>query len=231
MKWSGADAPVGAPRHVEQPEVLERRVVSSGYLSVQQLQIRLTDGAVVWREVESHGNAAAVLPFDAARHCALVVRQFRAPVFDASGATMLEEACAGMIGRESPERAARREASEELGVTLATLEHVADVWTSPGVSTERQSLFLAPYTRTDLTGEGGGARGEHEGITVVELPLATLARRSEERLIADPKLLLLVLTLRCRRPDLFGTPKCAVRRRPRSRSRPHPTGGIDADTC
>ena len=47
--------------------------------------------------------------------------------------------------------------------------------------------------------------------------------------MADPKLLLLVLTLRRRRPDLFGTPKCAVRGRPRSRSRPHPAGGIDGD--
>jgi 8-oxo-dGTP pyrophosphatase MutT (NUDIX family) len=39
---------------------------------------------------------------------------------------------------------ARREAYEELGVDLQSLEFVARVWSSPGVSTERQS----PLSRT-----------------------------------------------------------------------------------
>jgi 8-oxo-dGTP pyrophosphatase MutT (NUDIX family) len=49
------------------------------------------------------------------------VRLFLAPVFDASGAAVLEEACAGMIVNAQAESAARREALEELGVTFHAL--------------------------------------------------------------------------------------------------------------
>jgi nudix-type nucleoside diphosphatase (YffH/AdpP family) len=185
------------------PKILERKAMYSGYLSIERLKIQLTDGATVWREVERHGNAAVVLPYDAQRRCALVVRLFRAPVFDVTSEPMLEEACAGMIEHEGVETAARREASEELGVELGLLELVAQVWSSPGVSTERQSLFLAPYQFGDRTGPGGGVAGEHEGITVKERPLTDLALAVDRREIADAKLVTLVLALQLRRPDLF----------------------------
>jgi hypothetical protein len=77
------------------------------------------------------------------------------------------------------------------------------VWSSPGVSTERQSLFLAPYRSDDRISDGGGVEGEHEGITVVERLLAELAADVDQGRIADGKLLTLVLALRLRRPDLF----------------------------
>jgi nudix-type nucleoside diphosphatase (YffH/AdpP family) len=129
--------------------------------------MRLTDGAEVSREVERHGDAAAVLPYDVERRSALVVRLFRAPVLVAAGEEISEEACAGMIENEDADTAARREAYEELGVDLPSLEFVARVWSSPGVSTERQSLFLAPYRSADRISDGGGVEGEREGITVV----------------------------------------------------------------
>jgi NUDIX domain len=87
--------------------------------------MRLTDGAEVSREVERHGDAAAVLPYDVERRSALVVRLFRAPVLEASGEEMSEEACAGMIDNEDADTTARREAYEELGVDLPSLEFVA----------------------------------------------------------------------------------------------------------
>lgn len=186
-----------------QPRILERTVAYAGYLTVERLRLRLVDGAVVWRELERHGDAAVVLPYDCGRRCALVAHLCRAPVLAASGETVSEEACAGMIEIEEAAAAARREAYEELGVELAALEFIGRVWSSPGVSTERQSLFLAPYRLSDRTGHGGGARGEHEGITVVERPLAELATAADRAEIADAKLLSLVQTLRLRRPDLF----------------------------
>ena len=70
---------------------------------------------------------------------------------------------------------------------------VARVWSSPGVSTERQSLFLAPYCPADRSGKGGGAQGEHDGITVVERTLDGLAFDADQGRIADAKLLNLVL--------------------------------------
>ena len=185
------------------PLILERKITHTGYLTVERLRLRLADGAEVFREVESHGDAVAVLPYDAERRCALVVRLFRAPVLVTTGEVLSEEACAGMIEHEDAYATACREADEELGVNLKSLDFIARVWSSPGVSTERQSLFLAPYRPSDRSGEGGGIKGEHEGITVVERSLAGLALDADQGRIADAKLLTLVLALRVRHPELF----------------------------
>ncbi len=186
-----------------QPKILDRQSAYAGYLSIDRLKVRLADGATVWREVERHGDAAVVLPYDAQRRCALVVRLFRTPVFDVCGEAAAEEACAGMIEDRNAEATARREAMEELGVTLDSLEPVAHVWSSPGVSTERQSLFLAPYGLADRKDGGGGLASEHEGITVIERPLGELAHDVNQARSTDAKLVILVLALQLRRPDLF----------------------------
>ena len=185
------------------PEILDRRLEYSGYLTIETLRIRLSDGFLVSRDVERHGDAAAVLPYDCTRRCALVGRLFRAAVFDTTGEDSVEEACAGMIEVETDETAARREASEELGVSLNALERVARVWSSPGVSTERQSLFLAAYSAADRIAEGGGVPGEHEGIAVIERPLMELAREVDQGRTVDGKLVILVYALRHRKPELF----------------------------
>lgn len=185
------------------PEILARETVYSGYLTVERLRVRLSSDAEVWLEVERHGEAVVVLPYDAERRRALLVRLFRAPVFDTTGEEISEEACAGMIGNEDAETAARREACEELGVVLTSLEFIGRFWSSPGVSTERHSLFLAPYGPAARTGEGGGVADEHEGITVVERGLAELATDLDQGRIRDGKLVTLILALRLKRPELF----------------------------
>ena len=62
------------------PEIFERQIAYAGYLTVERLRMRLTDGAEVSREVERHGDAAAVLPYDVERAahslCAFSVRLF-----------------------------------------------------------------------------------------------------------------------------------------------------------
>ena len=100
-----------------------------------------------------------------------------------------------MVEAEEPSRAARREALGELGLRLDALEYVGRLWPSPGVSAEQVTLFLAPYA-TDRINDGGGVADEHEGIVVVERPLATLAADADGGRIVDLKLLTLILTLR-----------------------------------
>jgi ADP-ribose pyrophosphatase YjhB (NUDIX family) len=106
------------------PKLLEVTTVYSGYLTVDALQVRLSDGSI-------------------------------------------EEACAGMISEagQDAEATARREAYEELGVRLASLELVSRVWSSPGVSSERVSLFLAPYVAADRVSDArdGGRPGPDRG--------------------------------------------------------------------
>ena len=88
-------------------------------------------------------------------------------------------------------------------MNLSELERVASVWSSPEVSTERVNLFLAAYTERDHTSQGGGVTAEGESITAVELALGDLAAMADAGGLTDMKTMLLVQTLRLRRPDLF----------------------------
>jgi nudix-type nucleoside diphosphatase (YffH/AdpP family) len=137
---------------------------------------------------------------------AVFVRQFRAPVLASSGEAWFVEAIAGLTDGQPPEKAALREAFEETGLKLKSLEPVGFLWTMPGLSTERMDLYLASYSPSDRVGQGGGAKGEHENITVLELPLRELAAMADIGVLADMKTFALVQTLRLRRPELFTAP-------------------------
>ena len=154
------------------------------------------------REIEDHGRAACVLPFDPARRTAVVIRQLRAPPLYAGQPDVLE-AIAGLIDDDEPPEAARREAMEEAGLRLAALEHVTTAWPMPGLSTERMDLFLGEYAAADRVAAGGGIAEDHEHIEVIELPLRDLAAMVDGRQEMDMKLIVLMQTLRLRRPELF----------------------------
>src|SRR5690606_34767136 len=117
-------------------QIISRSALHSGYLSVHELRLRLANGEEVRREVEEHGRAVGVLPYDPERRMALMIRLLRAPVLLATGAQDLLEVPAGMIEEADPQETARRELQEEVGLQACDLEHVACVFTSPGVSTE-----------------------------------------------------------------------------------------------
>ena len=153
------------------PEIIETRTLFSGWTRLLSARIRLPGGKIAVREVEDHGRAVAVLPYDATRRTLLLVRLLRAPALLAAGAPDVLEAPAGMIEDEDacPEYAARREVLEETGYRIGLLERVGAAWTSPGLSTEKLDLFLAPYEAADRENAGGGAPDENENIIVEEI--------------------------------------------------------------
>ena len=162
------------------------------------------DGVSFQREIEHHGDAVAVLPYDPNRRVALLVKLPRAPVLFQGASSDFLEVPAGLIDDgEQPIDAARREAHEEVGVRLGALEPAGHTWSMCGISTERMGLFLAPYAATDRTGAGGGLVEEHENITVVEISLAELRQLADTNALSDLKTLALVQTLRLRHPELF----------------------------
>ena len=168
--------------------------------------VRLPDGSTTLRDIEDHGQAVAVLPYDPERRVALLVRQFRAPPFHVAGEADMLETPAGRLDESDPAACARREAMEEVGLRLGELEPVLVTWTMPALSTEPGHLFFAPYRAADRVAAGGGLAAEHEGITVVEVPLARLAAMADDGTLAELKLFALVQTLRLRRPELFAAP-------------------------
>lgn len=191
--------------------ILHRKVVYSGFTRIEVVDIAQTrrDGTPMKlvREVESHGDGAAVLPFDPVRKSAILVRQFRVPVsLNAPDEAFVLEAIAGLIDKagEDPALTARREALEEAGLALTAITSAGIAYSTPGLSTEKLHLFLAEadFAR-DRVHRGGGLIEEAEDIEVVELSLATLAAMADKGDIRDLKTLVLIQTLRLRHPDLF----------------------------
>jgi nudix-type nucleoside diphosphatase (YffH/AdpP family) len=184
-------------------KILDKRPLYSGFTKLFSVTIEDEHGARFEREIEDHGVAVAVLPYDPERRMAVFVRLPRAPLLYKTGQPLSLEAPAGMVDGEDAEAAARREAMEETGLRLGKLEPVATAWSSPGLSCERVSLYLARYSAADRVAEGGGLAVEHENITVVEMPLAELSALIDRQGIADMKTLALVFALKLRHPELF----------------------------
>lgn len=176
-----------------------------GWFSVDRMTVELA-GERLERDLVRHPSGATILPYDPERRVATVVSETRLAILHA-GVEPLWEAVAGVLDEDEPEACARREALEEAGLRLRTLEPVGRVWMTPSTSTEQVHLFLAPYLPEDRVAEGGGLAEEAEHLRVREVPLAELAQAAEAGTLADAKTLLLVQALRLRHPDLFGDDK------------------------
>ena len=145
------------------------------------------------RETYDRGNGATILLYDVARRTVLLTRQFRFPVYvNGHPDGMLVETAAGLLDDDDPTTAIRRETSEELGVEVGDLEHVFDVWMSPGSVTEKVHFYAAPYVPADRTGAGGGLVEDGEDIEVVERGFDEAMGDVRSGRIADAKTIMLL---------------------------------------
>lgn len=168
------------------------------------LTITRPDGDDMKREVLVSPPAATVLPYDVMRRTVILVCQFRAAVLEAGAQPELLEAIAGIVDPgETPEASIRREAMEEAGLRLNALESLGAAWASPGYSTERIHLFLAPYSLADRSGRGGGLAEEQEHIDIREIAVADLKEMLERNALSDLKTLALAQALALRHPEIF----------------------------
>ncbi len=181
------------------PNVIVRdvEVTSNGWHVLRRTtyDYRRRDG--VWetqqRETYDRGNGATILPYDPDRGTVLLTRQFRFPVYvNDHPDGMLIEAAAGLLDDDDPETAIRRETSEELGVALGELEHVFDIYMSPGSVTERVHFYVAPYTPADRVADGGGLADDGEDIEVLELRFEDALEMIADGHISDGKTIILL---------------------------------------
>jgi nudix-type nucleoside diphosphatase (YffH/AdpP family) len=172
------------------------KILSGNYYTLRQASFDFQRGDGQWqhqdRESYDIGDAAAVLPFDAARGKVLLIQQFRWPVFEWGYKQLLVEVIAGKLDGDTPQHCIAKEAMEEAGVTVSNPRLISHCFVSPGAVKERVSLFLADYDSTATRAKGGGHEAEGEDITVLEMTLEealTMAARGE---IVDMKTILLL---------------------------------------
>ena len=160
------------------PDVVVREVelLASDWhvLRATTLDVRGPDGT--WhaerRETYDRGNGATILLHDVKRRTVLLTRQFRYPVYvNGHPDGMMLEAPAGLLDEDDPETAIRREAAEETGIEVGAVQHVFDIYMSPGSVTEKIHFYAAPYRGGDHDGTRHGVEEEGEDIELVELDI------------------------------------------------------------
>lgn len=90
------------------------------------------------REIVVHKGSAVIVPVFDDKTVAMV-RQYR----HAAGKYLLEIPAGSLEDGEDPETGAVRELEEEIGVTAAKMEKLAEFYVSPGFLTEKMFVFLA----------------------------------------------------------------------------------------
>jgi nudix-type nucleoside diphosphatase (YffH/AdpP family) len=177
--------------------VVDVELVGSGWHVLRRTTFRYQHADGHWsteqRETYDRGNGATILLYDPERSTVLLTRQFRYPAYvNDHPDGMLIEAAAGLLDDDSPEDAIRREAAEETGVEVGPLEHIFDVYMSPGSVTECLHFYAAPYSPGSRTQTGGGVAAEGEDIEVTELSFAEALAMTGTGAIADAKTIMLL---------------------------------------
>jgi nudix-type nucleoside diphosphatase (YffH/AdpP family) len=145
------------------------------------------------RETYDRGNGATILLYDLARRTVLLTRQFRYPVYvNDHPDGMLIETAAGLLDHDDPLTAIRREAEEETGVRVDEVQHVFDVYMSPGSVTERLHFFAAAYDGSSRVGDRGGLEEEGEEIEILEYGIDEALHRIRDGAIQDAKTIMLL---------------------------------------
>ncbi|MEX2335155.1 MAG: NUDIX domain-containing protein [Pseudohongiella sp.] len=155
--------------------IVSRDTAYQGFFAIDRIVLRHRLFAGGWspdfnRELFRRDQAAGVLLFDPVNDQLVLVEQFRVGLLDSMDQSPWAlELVAGIIDEgESAQDMARREVTEEAGLTIAAPEFICHYFNSPGGSTERISLF---YAEVDVAQAGGihGMANENEDIRVVVL--------------------------------------------------------------
>lgn len=157
---------------LESKEIFNGRVIR-----VTLDKVQLEDGTTSTREVVHHHGGACVLPVDTDGNVTMV-RQFRY----ALGEELWELPAGKLEAGEDPFEAAKRELSEECGLTADTYTELGVVYPTVGYDSERIYLWAA---------EGLHAVGQHldagEFLDVVKMPFAQALGLVMDGTIKDSK--------------------------------------------
>jgi ADP-ribose pyrophosphatase len=156
-------------------QVLTRQICYEGFFRLERLGLvhSLHGGGmspVLSREIVERGDVAAVLLYDPRLDRVVMIEQFRVGAMGDSCGPWLLEIVAGLIEPgETPEEVARREAVEEAGCVIQTLEPITRFYATPAKSSERSYLYCGLVDAANV----GGVHGlSHEGEDIRVVPFA-----------------------------------------------------------
>lgn len=177
--------------------VTDVELLAAGWHVLRRTTLEYRGPSGTWetqqRETYDRGNGATVLLYDPERRTVLLTRQFRYPVYvNDHPDGMLIETAAGLLDADDPATAIRRETAEETGVEIGELEHVWDVYMSPGSVTERIHFFAAAYDGGGRVGDRGGLADEGEHIELLELDIDEALAMVRDGRIQDAKTIMLL---------------------------------------
>ncbi|MEM1113472.1 MAG: NUDIX domain-containing protein [Pseudomonadota bacterium] len=158
--------------------VLEDELAFQGHFQVRRLTLQYRGFAGGWvepvtREVFERGDAVGVLPYEPVSDSLVLVEQFRPGALGDSKSPWMLELVAGIVEPgESDESVVHREAMEEAGCSLSTLESIASFYPSSGACTEHVRLYCGRVTEAGIGGVHGLAE-EGEDILVHAVPRQT----------------------------------------------------------
>jgi nudix-type nucleoside diphosphatase (YffH/AdpP family) len=188
-------------RILQRHEIFNRFIFRIDEVKLQHERFDGTMSEPITRLVLNRGDSVAVLLHDLHRQRVLLCEQFRAPTCE-HGSGWLLELPAGMIeGGETADRCARREALEETGYTVQTLDTIALVYLSPGGSSERVYVFRAVISTDDSAATATGVIGEGEDIRIHIMSIKDALLKARRGEIADAKTLIALQWLEL---DTFG---------------------------
>src|SRR6218665_666372 len=178
-------------------KILKTEILSDHWYVLKKItyEFRKKNGEWVThaREAYDRGNGATILLYNKPQGTVILTRQFRLPTFINGNTTgMLIEACAGLLDKDNPEDAIRRETEEETGYKITDVRKIFEAYMSPGSVTEIVYFFVAEYSQDMKVTEGGGVEHEQENIEVLELPLSRaieMVKRGERK---DAKTIMLL---------------------------------------
>ncbi|MCX3263392.1 GDP-mannose pyrophosphatase NudK [Pedobacter agri] len=181
----------------ENIKILSTEILSDNWYTLNKItfEYHKKDGTVETqnREAYDRGNGATILLYNKENQTVILTRQFRLPTYlngNASG--MLIETCAGLLDKDNPETAIKRETEEETGYKIKDVQKVFEAYMSPGSVTEILYFFVAEYSKDMKVSEGGGHHEEQENIEVLELPFKNALGMIKTGEIKDGKTIMLL---------------------------------------
>jgi nudix-type nucleoside diphosphatase (YffH/AdpP family) len=160
---------------MEQIKIIDEELLSDNWYTLKKYTYQKSkqDGSlqIQTREVYDRGNGAVIMLYNLKFKTVILTRQFRLPTYvNGNNEGSLIEACAGLLDKDNPEEAIKRETEEETGYRIRDVRKIFESYMSPGSVSEILHFFIAEYTPSMKVNEGGGIEHEQEDIEVLEIP-------------------------------------------------------------